>query len=131
MDSTAGVIQRPHHQPIRQSLTWEEAWEGPDEGLIRCWEIGRERALAQPELAQHCINGALPVLGWKGGHDRALKKPMKFGSFKYLAQWQGLRGEDLLIDVRSEITLSCNHTGMITTFTPDQEKYADAVILTE
>ncbi len=56
---------------------------------------------------------------------------MKFGSFKYLAQWQGLRGEDLLIDVRSEITLSCNHTGMITTFTPDQEKYADAVILTE
>jgi len=112
-------------------ITWEEAWKGPDEGLIRCWEIGRERALTQPELARHCIDGALPVLGWKGGHDRALKKPMKYGSFKYLAQWQGLRGEDLFIDTRTELTLTCKHTGMLTTFTPDQEKYANAVILTE
>lgn len=131
MDCTTGVIQRPIDHPIRPSITWEEAWKGPDEGLIRCWEIGRERAVNQPELARRCADGALPVLGWKGGHDRVLKKPMKYGSFKYLAQWQGLRGEDLFIDTRTELTLTCNHTGMHTTFTADQEKYANAVALME
>lgn len=47
------------------------------------------------------------------------------------AQWQGLRGEDLFIDTRTELTLTYNHTGMLTTFTADQEKYANALILTE
>ncbi|MCY1179842.1 hypothetical protein D9M73_202590 [compost metagenome] len=55
--------------------------------------------------------------------ERTLKKREKFGSLKYLAQWQGLRGEDLQIDTSAELTLSCSRTGMVVTFTPDQSKY--------
>lgn len=127
----AKPVQRPIHHPIRPPMSWQETWEGPDNGLIRCWEIGRERALAYAELAQRCRDGQLPVLGWKGGHDRAIKKPLKYGTFKYLAQWQGLRGEDLDIDPLKEVTLTCSMTGMLTTFTPDQAKYANSVALPE
>ncbi|MDF0732685.1 hypothetical protein P0Y43_18520 [Pseudomonas entomophila] len=119
-------IQREMGSPIRSGLSWHETWQGPDHGLIRCWEIGRQRAEANPDLAQRCREGQLPVLGWKGGHERALRKTLKFGSFKYLAQWQGLRGDNLEIDPGTEITLNCSQTGMLTTFTPDREKYANA-----
>lgn len=120
-------VHRSIQSPIRPTLSWQETWEGPDNGLIRCWEIGRERALKAPEMAQRCLNGELPVLGWKGGSDRTLKKIEKFGSLKYLAQWQGLRGEDLSVDTQSEVTLNCARTGMVVTFTPEQSKYYNAL----
>ncbi|MCY1457890.1 hypothetical protein D9M71_752210 [compost metagenome] len=63
------------------------------------------------------------MLGWKGGVERTLKKREKYGSLKYLAQWQGLRGEDLRIDTSNELTLNCSRTGMVVTFTPDATKY--------
>jgi hypothetical protein len=125
------IVQRAIHQPIRSSLVWKDTWESSDGGLIKCWEIGRQRALADPDLAQRCRDGQLPVLGWKGGHSRVLKKNVKFGSLNYLAQWQGLRTEDLHIDRRVEITLTCSITGMHTTFTASQEKYANSVDQTE
>jgi hypothetical protein len=37
--------------PIRQNLTWEERWRAEDRGLIGNWEKGREKRLADPDLA--------------------------------------------------------------------------------
>lgn len=117
------TVYRRNTEPPRTGLTRKEVWEGSDQGLINCWEVGRVRAVATPELAQRCLSGQLPTLGWKGGVSRALKKREKFGSLKYLAQWQGLRGEDLNIDRSKEVTVTCTETGMIVTFTLDQSKY--------
>ena len=61
-------------------------------------------------------------MNWKGGSDRTLVKREKFGSLRYLAQWQGLRGEDLSISLDSEVTIKCAKTQMIVTFTPDIRK---------
>ncbi len=68
------------------------------------------------------------MLGWKGGVDRTLKKQEKFGALNYLAQWQGLRGEDLSIDTSQEYTLTCSRTGMVVIFTPDRAKYLNQAI---
>ena len=118
-------VKRTIDTPPRTGLTREDLWEGQDKGLIKCWEIGRDRATKFPELAQRCLAGELPVLGWKGGVNRSLKKNEKFGCLKYLAQWQGLRGEDLDIDLSRERTLTCTSTKMIVTFTPDRAKYVN------
>ncbi|NUT89244.1 hypothetical protein HNO91_22670 [Pseudomonas corrugata] len=118
-------VKRTIDTPPRTGLTRKDLWEGQDKGLIKCWEIGRDRATKFPELAQRCQAGELPVLGWKGGVNRSLKKNEKFGCLKYLAQWQGLRGEDLDIDLSQERTLTCTSTKMIVTFTPDRAKYVN------
>ncbi|WP_460117863.1 hypothetical protein [Pseudomonas sp. H3_G09] len=116
-------VQRSIASPLRSGLTRTQLWEAADKGLIKCWEIGRQRAERLPELAQRCLAGELPVLGWKGGVSRSLKKSEKYGSLKYLAQWQGLRGEDLDIDLAQESALTCARTKMKVTFTPDRTKY--------
>lgn len=69
----------------------------------------------------------MPVLGWKGGVSRSLKKLEKYGSLKYLAQWQGLRGEDLDVDLNQERALTYSRTGMVVTFTPDRAKYFNQI----
>ena len=120
------MIQRIHRTidaPLRSGLNRNELWEAPDMGLIKCWEIGRQRASRFPNVAQQCLAGELPVLGWKGSVSRSLKKLEKYGSLKYLAQWQGLRGEDLDIDLAVEKALTCSRTKMVVTFTPDRTKY--------
>ncbi|POA18115.1 hypothetical protein C1886_18560 [Pseudomonas sp. FW300-N1A1] len=116
-------IHRSIDTPPRTGLTRDQLWEAEDKGLIKCWEIGRERAARFPELAQRCLAGELPVLGWKGGVSRSLKKREKYGSLKYLAQWQGLRGESLDVDLTQEHELTCSRTRMVVTFTPDRSKY--------
>lgn len=120
-------IHRPIDSPLRTGLTRDELWEAADKGLIKCWEIGRQRATRFPDLAQRCCADELPVLGWKGGISRSLKKNEKYGSLKYLAQWQGLRGEDLDIDLGAERVMTCSRTKMVVTFTPDRSKYFNQV----
>jgi len=120
-------IHRPIDSPLRSGLTRDELWEAADKGLIKCWEIGRQRATRFPDLAQRCRADELPVLGWKGGVSRSLKKNEKYGSLKYLAQWQGLRGEDLDIDLGAERVMTCSQTKMVVTFTPDRSKYFNQV----
>lgn len=66
------------------------------------------------------------VLPWKGGVEKAIKKKQKFGTLYYLAMWQGLRGEDLNIDLDEETVMRCTATGMNVTFTRDMAKYAEA-----
>jgi hypothetical protein len=120
-------IHRPIDSPLRSGLNRSELWEAHDKGLIKCWEIGRQRAARFPELARRSLAGELPVLGWKGGVSRSLKKLEKYGSLKYLAQWHGLRGEDLDVDLDEERALTCSRTRMMVTFTPDRSKYFNQV----
>jgi len=111
-------VQRSIHQPIREGLSWEELWLGPDGGLIWCWERGRQKRIDDPELAKQVERGELPLLAWKGGVEkkRQDQKPLT-GTLEYLATWQGLRGEDLNIDRNTPITLVCTRTGQAVTFT--------------
>ena len=87
-------VFRSYKEPKREGLSWDERWKGEDRGLIRCWEVGRELREKEPELASRAGNGELPVLGWKGGVEKKTKKGEKYGTLFYLAQWQGLRGND-------------------------------------
>lgn len=101
---------------------YEERWHGPDQGLICCWLRGIEKAHEDPELAAKALSGELPVLAWKGGVEKKIKSGAKVGSIKYVATWQGLRGEDLNIDSGAEIELTCTRTGVIVTFTSSIER---------
>lgn len=112
--------------PIREGAKWDERWNATDDGLIACWERGREKSLEDPSLAAQAAKGQLVVLPWKGGVEKAIKKKQKFGTLYYLAMWQGLRGEDLNIDTADELVLNCTATGMAVVFTGDMEKYAEA-----
>lgn len=66
----------------------------------------------------------MPILAWKGGVDKKLVNPHKFGSLNYLAQWQGIGGQDLDVSLTEEVVLECALTGMKVTFTPDITKYS-------
>ena len=118
-------IRRSKNEPIRQGLSWEERWKGIDEGLIACWERGREKALEDSALAQSAKDGQLIVLPWKGGIEKQIKKKMKYGTLNYLAMWQGLRGDDLQIDTGTEPELTCTVTHMLVVFTKQSSKYAE------
>ncbi len=58
------------------------------------------------------------MLVWRGGVIEKLKgDKQKFVSFPYLATWQGMRGEDLDINLDSEIAIICSNTGQAVIFT--------------
>ena len=118
-------LHRSITDPIREGAKWEERWNAEDDGLIACWERGREKRLEAPSLAAQAADGQLVVLPWKGGVEKAIKKKQKFGTLYYLAMWQGLRGEDLNIDPAEEIVLNCTATGIAVVFTSDMAKYAE------
>lgn len=117
------VIRRCLSEPVR-NIDRNGAWEGEDKGLIKCWELGRQLSQTNPKLAVAACRNELPVTHWKGGVSRKLKKLEKYGSLHYLAQWQGLRSEDLEIDTTAEVKKICAKTGMIITFTADLGKLA-------
>lgn len=121
----ASLIHRPISEPERTGLDWSATWQSTDRGLIACWETGRKLAIQTPELAERCRAGELPPLNWKGGVARTLKKKDKIGALHYLAQWQGLRGDDLSVDLDAEVTLTCTKTDMVITYTGDISKLAD------
>jgi hypothetical protein len=122
-------IQRSVTEPIRVGLTWDERWRNDDLGLIACWESGREMRTAggwYPTVPEGEVNtepgaaragrGELLPLPWKGGVAKKLKVDVKYGTLMYLAMWQGLRGEDLHIDVYGETALTCKLTGQRVVF---------------
>ena len=113
-------------KPVRENINWDERWRDIDQGLIACWERGREKSAEAPKLAEQARLGQLVVLPWKGGVEKTIKKTQKFGTFRYLAMWQGLRGEDLNIDDSEEIAITCAVTAMTVVFTSDSAKYAEA-----
>lgn len=119
-------IHRSISEPIREGANWDERWNAADDGVIACWERGREKRLEDPALAAQANGGQLVVLPWKGGVERTIKKKQKFGTLLYLAMWQGLRDEDLNIDSAEETALNCTTTRMTVVFTADIAKYAEA-----
>jgi hypothetical protein len=102
----------------RKAWSWEDVWEGPDQGLIAAWESGQQLAKADPELARSAGEGVLVVLPWKGGVERAIQGK-KYGSLRYVAMWRGLRGETLDIDTDAGCILTCTRTGMSVQYTSD------------
>ena len=107
MNEMAMRLRRSIDLPIREGLTWEETWKGPDNGLIWCWERGRQDRLQQPDLAARADKGELVQMAWKGGVVEKQKIAKKPGTLKYLATWQGLRGEDLDIALEGDRTIVC------------------------
>ena len=121
-------VQRSVMKPIRSGLSIEERWKGPDQGLIAAWERGREVSDESSPESQNLIararRGELVILPWKGGVERALKAKLKYGTMRYLAMWQGLRGEDLDVDLARDLERTCTSTGMTVIYTNDPAKYA-------
>tara|TARA_R110001583_G_scaffold150136_1_gene302189 strand:- start:594 stop:965 length:372 start_codon:yes stop_codon:yes gene_type:complete len=120
-------IYRSFSEPDRKNLTWEETWRREDKGLIKNYEVGRALAIKEPELAEKAKRGELPVLGYKGGVEKELKKKEKIGALNYIAKWQALRGEDLNIDMDEEIVITCSKTNVKVTFTMDLEKLKNPI----
>lgn len=101
-----------------QGESWAERWGGPDKGLICSWLRGIEKAKESPELAAQASSGEFPSLPWVGG-GKAIKAGKRVGALHYLAMWQGLRGENLSVDLATGATRTCTLTGMAVTFTGD------------
>ena len=116
-------IYRSIQEPIRKNPSFDERWRGPDKGLITCWEVGRTMGRKDPVLAEQTKNGELPAAGWKGGVGKKGKNSEMYGTLNYLAQWQGLRGENLDIDLSEEIELACSKTGVKVIYTDNATKY--------
>ena len=119
-------IHRSINLPSRLATSWEEKWNGPDQGLIACWERGRKKASEDPILSSQARDGKLVLLPWKGGVEKAIKLKQKYGSLNYLAMWQGLRGEGLNINTEEETVVTCTATKMVVVFTNDLAKTAEA-----
>ena len=106
----ANHLRRSVKEPIRRDLTWDEMWAGPDNGLIFCWERGREERLERADDAERADRGELVGLTWKGGVKKKLRVDLARGTLQYLATWQGIRGNDLDLDTEGETILTCTRT---------------------
>lgn len=79
-----------------------------------------------PELASRAKTGELMVLAWRGGVSPGLKIKKKAGTLYYLAQWQGLAGEDLDVDMDGSTILTCSNTGVEVTYSKEGTAEDDA-----
>jgi hypothetical protein len=126
-------ITRSINQPIREGLSWHELWDNHDNGLVACWENGRELSQKDPDKAQRAKNGELIRLGWVGGVSKKLEVDTFHGTLFYLARWQGLRNDDLNIDVDADTFLECTKTGQIakynSTYVTQNEALPDDEVL--
>src|SRR5215213_1983278 len=95
-------VTRPIAESLRDNPDWAARWGDLPAALVTCWERGRELATQDTSLAAAARAGQFVPLSWKGGIPQPVrggKAPRrKYGSFHYLAMWQGLRGDDLNID---------------------------------
>lgn len=114
-------IYRSILDPIVDIVSYDERINGFDKGLINAWQVGRGLAVRFPDLAAKAKNGELPELGVKGGIKKRIKQE-KIGSLWYLAQWQGLRGEDLNIDTELEYAMVCSRFKVRVIYTFDLDK---------
>ena len=72
-----------------------------------------------PDLASRARDGQLMVLAWRGGVTPGLKIKKKAGTLFYLAQWQGLAGRDLDLDIDGSTILTCSITGVEVTYSKE------------
>jgi hypothetical protein len=125
LEAMAARLYRSIDAPIREGLSWDETWNGPDDGLIFCWERGRQERLERPGDAARADKGELVGLDWKGGVKKKLKVETMPGTLRYLATWQGIRGEDLDLDLEGERIIVCSRTGQAVVFSarlPENEE---------
>jgi hypothetical protein len=115
-------LHRSITEPIREFIDMDHRWRAEDRGLIWCWENGRLLAEQDPALAQRAKDGELMPLTWQGGFSGELIDKNKTGTLEYLANWQGLRGDDLDIDTEKSITLVCTRLGTKVTYTTERAK---------
>lgn len=106
--------------------SWEARQEGEDEGLISAWLAGLDMRERDCNLSQAALRGELPVLPFKGGVEKKIKGG-KIGALKYIAMWQGLRGEDLCVTIGSRPVMKCAKTGVQVSFTDDVEELGKAI----
>lgn len=76
-DGPVAFVFRSITEPIRQNLNMVQRWDGPDKGLISCWEAGRQAS----------------------GMDR--ENPWKSDSLNATAWNQGFNGQDLNVQLVS------------------------------
>lgn len=120
--------------PPALGLAFEDRFGTPEATLTSAWlrglEVRAEEAAAALRgerskatgLAERAGAGELPVLPWKGGVPKAIKsRAPRIGATHYLAMWQGLRGEDLDIDLSATPTLTCTRFGVTVSFTMNAE----------
>lgn len=115
------LIQNANTPPV-PSADYYERIEGPDQGLINAWVAGLDKRSSWVETAEKALAGELPVLPFRGGVEKRIKRTDKVGSLLYVAMWQGLRGEDLHLDTDTEISMTCARTGVPVLFTMDYNK---------
>lgn len=116
MLSISKKLFRSIETPIREYTDMQHRWHSDDQGLIWCWERGRQIAQENPALAARAKAGELVMLQWKGGVPAGYKGATKKGTLQYLAQWQGLREKDLNIDISPLPTLTCSSSGVKVVF---------------
>lgn len=62
LGNMATKIFRSITEPIRKNMSWDDRWNREDQGLIACWERGREKSKQEPDLASLARSGELVVL---------------------------------------------------------------------
>lgn len=120
------IVRRSISARPPPAVTFEERWGDVERGLVCCWLRGIEKAEEDPALAAAALRGELPPLAWRGGIARPLKAKQRLGSHNYLATWQGLRGEDLVVDTESCPAWTCTRFGVTVTFTGDVARLLSA-----
>ena len=114
-------VQRSIKEPMRDRLrmTVEQLWRQEDHGVICTWEHGRQMRIDNPDLAKRAKAGELVPLGWKGGVKKKLQNNAEIeGCIWYLATWQGIRNEDLDVDMVNRCQLVCSRTGQVVRIAP-------------
>ena len=119
LSNKSGRIHLDFPPQVQLSDGFDERWNGPDQGVIAAWIRGIELAKEVPELSGSARRGELPILPWKGGVSGPLKTKNKIGSMLYVAAWQGLRNENLDVDLSSTMTLTFVRYGVPVTYTTD------------
>lgn len=81
-EAVAGnTVRRSISEPIRTGLSAAEYWDGPDRGLILCWESGRQAAAKEHPPANPWRNGTANAKAWQQGFElRDLDTPAKTDS---------------------------------------------------
>lgn len=115
-------IHHRHDSPPQAEADFDARMNGPDGGIVNAWLAGRDLRGSRPDLAAAASAGQLPVLPYRGGVDRPIKRKDKLGSLLYVAMWQGLRSDDLNVDASKDVQLVCTRHGVPVTFTPDWQR---------
>lgn len=119
--------------PPQLGSLYEDRFGTAEHTLISCWlrglELRSDEAAsglggknAAKSVVQAAIAGELPILPWKGGIAKPTKQKTRLGATQYLAMWQGLRGQDLDIDLSTEHQVTCSRFLVAVTFTMDPAK---------